>query len=429
MKISVPTVKGARDFYPQDMRIRNWLYEKMREVSQSFGFEEYDGPFLETIDLYAAKSGEELVKEQSFVFQDRGGDWITLRPELTPSLARMVAQRQNQLLFPLKWWSFGPMWRYERPQRGRSREFFQWNIDLIGTDTPESDAELVTIAAIFLKSVGLSPQEIKIKVNDRKLIDRELAKLDIPPETRPDVLRLIDRKDKLGPAKWKQMALDEIGLSEDQFQGVQLFLANDQAWKESQDLQRFFDAISLSEVEAYIEFAPEIVRGLQYYTGIVFEAWDQDGEFRAILGGGRYDNLVGDVGGDPVGGTGFAMGDMVISLVLEKFGHLPSESELAPRPVLVTVFDDSLFSESIKLANEIRSLGANVMCYPESTRLNKQFKYADRIGSPAVVVCGPDEYKNGVVTVKNLKTRQQQQVSRSELKAAIQDILDELSPS
>ena len=151
MKHTIQSVKGTRDFYPEEMAVRNLLYETVRKVSESFGYQEWDGPFLETIDLYAAKSGEELVKEQSFVFPDRGGDLITLRPELTPSLARMVAQRQKQLVYPLRWWSWGPFWRYERPQKGRAREFFQWNIDLIGVDTPEADAELSPWLPAFLK--------------------------------------------------------------------------------------------------------------------------------------------------------------------------------------------------------------------------------------------------------------------------------------
>src|SRR5512147_661045 len=151
MKNIVQAVKGTRDFYPDEMALRTWLYEAIRQVSEAFGYQEYDGPFLEKIDLYAAKSGEELVKEQAFVFPDRGGDLITLRPELTPSLARMVAQKQGELAFPLRWWSFGPFWRYEKPQRGRTREFFQWNIDMLGVNSPEADAELIAICAAFFQ--------------------------------------------------------------------------------------------------------------------------------------------------------------------------------------------------------------------------------------------------------------------------------------
>ena len=166
MKTTVQALKGTRDFYPEDMAVRSWLYQTLGEVSQSFGYQEWDAPFLEKIELYAAKSGEELVKEQSFVFEDRGGDLITLRPELTPSLARLVAARQRELAFPLRWWSFGPFWRYERPQKGRTREFFQWNIDMIGPSSPEADAELVAVAATFLGRVGFQPGQVQILANE-----------------------------------------------------------------------------------------------------------------------------------------------------------------------------------------------------------------------------------------------------------------------
>jgi len=187
MKNIIPSVKGTREFYPREMAIRSWLYEKIRYVSELYGYQEYDGPFLETIELYAAKSGEELVKEQSFVFPDRGGNLIALRPELTPSLARMVAQKQNQLVYPLRWWSFGPFWRYEKPQKGRTREFFQWNIDIIGINSAEADAELVAICAEFFRQINLSSREVKILVNDRQLMEREIARLGIGSERKKDV--------------------------------------------------------------------------------------------------------------------------------------------------------------------------------------------------------------------------------------------------
>lgn len=213
MKSTIQSLKGTRDFYPEEMAIRSWLYQTVRKVSEAFGYQEYDAPFLESIELYAAKSGEELVKEQSFVFPDRGGDLITLRPELTPSLARMIAQRQRQMVYPQRWWSWGPFWRYERPQKGRTREFFQWNIDLIGVAQPEADAEMVAVAASFFREVGLQPDQISILVNNRRLMDSEFEKLQIPKGQRPDVLRLIDRRDKMSPAEWAGYAR-EIGLSE-----------------------------------------------------------------------------------------------------------------------------------------------------------------------------------------------------------------------
>ncbi len=182
MKAVVQPVKGTRDFYPELMAIRSWLYHTIGEVTASFGYEEYEAPILEKVELYAAKSGEELVNEQAFVFEDRGGDAIALRPELTPSLARMVAQRQRELTFPLHWWSFGPFWRYERPQKGRTREFLQWNTDMIGADSPEADAELVAVCATFFRKVGLSPEQVVLLVNSRRLMDASLSEIGIPAE-------------------------------------------------------------------------------------------------------------------------------------------------------------------------------------------------------------------------------------------------------
>src|SRR5512147_1723161 len=211
MKKVIQTVKGVREFYPETMSLRNYLYEKVRNASQAFGYQEWDGPFIETLDLYAAKSGEELVKKQSFTFQDRGGEFVTLRPELTPSLARMIAAKQGELAFPVRWWSFGPFWRYEQPQRGRTREFFQWNIDLLGVNSPEADAELIAVAASFMRSVGLTPERATIFVNNRRLMDSEFDALGIVTEKRLDVSNLIDRRTKMEPAKWDEYALD-LGL-------------------------------------------------------------------------------------------------------------------------------------------------------------------------------------------------------------------------
>ncbi|HFD38699.1 MAG TPA: histidine--tRNA ligase, partial [Anaerolineae bacterium] len=176
-KVTIPAVKGTRDFYPEEMAFRSWLYARVRETSRRFGYQEYEAPILERLELYAAKSGEELVKEQSFVLTDRSGDALVMRPELTPSLARMIAQRQAQLIRPVRWFSFGPFWRYERPQRGRSREFFQWNIDLLGAETPAADGEIVAIGATFLQNVGLTAQEVAIHINSRRLMERKLAEI------------------------------------------------------------------------------------------------------------------------------------------------------------------------------------------------------------------------------------------------------------
>ncbi len=414
----IQPVKGTRDFYPEDMALRRWLYEQARAVSEAFGYQEYDGPFLEPLELYAAKSGEELVREQAFVFQDRGGDYVTLRPELTPTLARMVARRQKQLVFPLRWWSFGPFWRYERPQRGRGREFFQWNVDMLGVDLPEADAELVAVGAGFFRRVGLKPDEVKIYVNNRRLMDAALEELGFPPEMRRPVFRLIDRLDKLTPAEWEAQARD-LGLDGEQIRGLRQLLEQRTLWERSEELRRFFRAVEALNVAEYVAYNPAIIRGLEYYTGTVFEARDREGRFRAILGGGRYDNLVADVGGEPIPGVGFAMGDMVISLVLEHYGKRP-RLDVVPAQVLVTVFDEDHLLAAYRFAQELREAGLNVLTYPKPARLSKQFRYANRLGVRVTVVLGPDEMAQDAVTLKHMETGEQVTVPRDQALSQIQ---------
>ena len=421
----VRSVKGMRDFYPEDMAVRRWMFDIIRNVSTCFGYQEFEGPCLEFIDLYAAKSGEELVKEQSFVFSSPGDDLLTLRPELTPTLARMVAQRQFEIPLPLRWWSIGPFWRYENPQRGRTREFYQWNIDLVGSETVAADAEIVTIAAIFFKEAGLNPDQVRIYINNRRLMDKAFSKLEIDKALRPQVFRLVDKLDKLAKDEWLNFALDS-GLTEAQTAGLLQLLEDSELWRESDELVEFFDLIKSFGVADYLEFNPKVIRGLDYYTGTVFEAYELGGQSRAILGGGRYDNLVADVGGNRLPGVGFAMGDVVIELVLRDKGVIPERLGNKPQ-VMVTVFDQATLKESILVTNELRAAGYRVMIYPEADKLGKQFKFADRLDIPVAVVLGPDELAAGKVAVKDLKSREQVSIHREDLLDQIEEFLRRLT--
>lgn len=422
MASKINPVKGTREFYPEQMFLRNFIYEKVRAASQAYGYQEWDAPFIEPIDLYAAKSGEELVKKQSFTFQDRGGDYVTLRPELTPSLARMIAAKQGELIFPLRWWSFGPFWRYESPQKGRSREFFQWNIDMLGVDSPLADAELIAVAATFLRLVGLNPQLAAIFVNNRRLMESEFDALGIPSEKRLDVSNLVDRRSKMEPAKWDAYAL-ELELTQKQVNGLKDMLGNFDLWKKSDELTRLFTALEALGVKEYVKFDPHIMRGLLYYTGTVFEAFETSGSLkRAILGGGRYDNLLTDLGGQALPAVGFAMGDVVIGIILQENGLLP---EFVPTPaaVLVTVFDESMWMKSFELAVQLRNAGLNVMVYPEPVKLQKQFKFADKMKIKIALTVGPDEAANDQVAVKNLVNGEQVTVKREAVVEFIRKIL------
>ncbi len=414
---AISSVKGTRDFYPEDMAFQRWLYASIRAVSEQFGYQEYDGPFLERVELYAARSGDELVREQSFVFPDRSGELIALRPELTPSLARMIAARSKVLPRPIRWWSFGPFWRYEQPQRGRSREFFQWNIDLLGVNSPEADAEIAAIAAAFLRRVGLGPDAVRIFINNRRLAELQLQEIGFSVDQRPAVFRLIDRLERLSRESWEAEAR-RTGLESRLLDRLQSTLDDREAWRNSEELQRFFRAAEALGAAQYLEYNPSVIRGLDYYTGTVFEARDAAGEYRAILGGGRYDDLVSAVGGDPVPGTGFAMGDMVIRLVLEKYDALP-KLRTNPADLLIASFETENLEPGLQLAARFRQAGLRVEWYPQPDRLPKQLKFADRQGIPWVAILGPEEIGSNQVTIKDMQTGTQELLAIDEAIARV----------
>ena len=419
----IRSVKGTRDFYPDEMAVRRWLITRIQEVSTAFGYQEYEGPCLETIDLYAAKSGEELVKDQAFVFPDRSGENIALRPELTPTLARMIASKQNELIFPCRWWSFGPFWRYERPQKGRTREFYQWNIDLIGSDEVAADAELIAVAAEFFRSVGVRPDQVKILINDRRLMDAQLSRIGIPADLKPAVLRMIDRVDKQPPDVWDANTR-ALGVNPQQLVALRSLLDDCELWQQSDDLKALFAGLDALGVREYTAYEPKIIRGLDYYTGTVFEARDTAGNFRAILGGGHYANLVAEVGGSPLPGVGFAMGDVVVLLLLESLGLIP-EMRAASETVFISVFDESCQAASSQSAARLRAAGFRVVAYPGAEKLAKQLKYADRLGARAALVIGPDEIARSEVVVKDLLARSQRVVPAAELEKQIAAMLAE----
>ncbi|MBN1284097.1 MAG: histidine--tRNA ligase [Anaerolineae bacterium] len=413
----IQSVKGTRDFYPEQKAFQNWLYAQVRAVSERFGYQEWEAPYLEYLDLYAAKSGEELVKEQAFVLTDRGGRVLALRPELTPSLARMIAQRAGEMTWPARWYSFGPFWRYEQPQRGRTREFFQWNIDLLGLDGVRADAEIIAVGAAFLKAAGLTAQAVTINVNNRRFTQAKLKELGVPDGAIASCFGLIDKRPKMQPSAWEAYAR-ELGLTGEQIKAMQALLEDREAWRGFEPLEQLFESLEALGAADMVVFDPTVVRGLLYYTGTVFEANDTAGEYRAIFGGGRYDNLVADVGGDPVTAVGFAMGDVVVELVMEKYGSRPvlpaSKSQ-----VLVTLFDDALYPQTAALAAELRQAGLNVELYLENDKFKKQFRFAERKDIPVVAILGGDELKAGQVALKRLSTGEQIAVARGEAAAQI----------
>jgi len=405
------TLKGFRDFYPEDMAFQSWLYKNIKEVSESFGFQEYEGPILEPLDLYAAKSGEELVKKQAFTLKDKSNKLLALRPEMTPTLARMVAKKEGSLTFPIKWFTYGRRFRYETPQKGRGREFFQWDIDILGSENPLTDAEIIQIAATFYKKVGLTPSMVKIKINDRVFLQEKLASLGILKEKTFSIFKTIDKKNKVNAKEFEEM-LNDSDLSKIQTDKLLSLLADKNSYKDSPWLVEIMKAVEKMGVSEYVEFDSTIVRGLDYYTRTVLEGWDIKGVFRSIWGGGRYDNLTMAVGGKTkIPGVGFAMGDMVLKELLITNNKYP-KLQISKTQVLVTVFNSDLLSKSIDVSRKLRGSGINTEIYPEdSIRLDKQLKYADKKGIPYVVIIGPEEIETKTITLKNLKTKEQTKTS------------------
>lgn len=420
MKQIVQAVKGTRDFYPEEMAFRRWLYGKIQKVSEKFGYQEFDGPNIEYMDLYSDKTSEEILKEQAFSLQDRDGRTILLRPEITPTFARMVAQKSGSLIKPIRWYSYGRGYRYEQPQKGRGREFFQWEINILGPETPEADAEIIAIAVEFFKELNLTSEEVVIKVNDRSLFEQIISEAGIPTEKFTTLLRLIDRKEKIGPIQFNQ-TLKEEGLDQEQIDSLNSYLTG-KDFSKSDWLTSIFNSLKLYPgVLDYVEFDPTIARGFDYYTRTVFEAWDKSGGLRrSLFGGGRFDNLTETLGGERIPGVGMAPGDMPIEEILKQFKKMP-DLKAQTAQVLVTVFNSELMEKSLEITSKLREVNINTELWLEpGDKLDKQLKYADQKGIPYAIILGPDEAKSGKVVLKNLEKQSQETLTLDEAIAKLQ---------
>lgn len=404
--MAIQPLRGFRDFYPEDQARINYLRSKIAAVCDLFGYEEFEGPAIESFDLYAAKSSDEIVNEQAFTFEDRGGEKIALRPELTPTLARMVANKQQELVFPLRWWSFGRFWRYERPQKGRGREFYQWNCDLLGDDSINAEIEILSITVAFLQSLGLTKDDVVIEVSDRAFISEQLALVGIPGAQWGNVFKYLDRMAKLNSEEQAAFA-NELGIDREKVSD--LFSSAD-LWQQS---PRLSEIVNAPQLTGWVEPNLSIVRGFNYYTGVVFEVSDRAKQYRAMIGGGRYDNLVATVGGQPVSGIGFGMGDMVLALFLKENGKLPGYAPVA-RACVIPI-DSSVSAYAQEVAATLRENGINTVTAPDSLGFSKGMKLATRKQIPYALLIGNDEATNQTVTVKNLTTGDQQTVGIKEV--------------
>jgi histidyl-tRNA synthetase len=416
---------GFRDFYPDDFAVRAHIFRTWREVAARYGFEEYDGPPLEPLDLYTAKSGAEIVG-QLYNFIDKGGREVSLRPEMTPTLARMVAARANGLKKPIRWFSIPQLFRYERQQRGRLREHFQLNCDLIGEPGPLGDAEIIALSIDVMRAFGLTSADVKVRLSDRRLLGGVLESLGIRGDQVPLAYQVLD---KLGRSEYagRRQALLDSGVPAPVLE--QLESVRDA--RSLADLEARFggaiegvpgfratlDALEAMGLAEFVEIDFTIVRGLAYYTGTVFELFDAGRTLRAICGGGRYDNLLQALGGVDLPALGFGMGDVVLGELLKERGLLPVNRSSID-VFLAAITEDDL-PEVLGLARELRDAGLRVEYALGAQAIGKQLKLADARHARVAIVVGPDDRARGEVMLKDLAAKAQRSVPRGAVVQAL----------
>ncbi len=413
---------GFRDFYPADFAFRAHLFNTWRAVAARYGFEEWDGPPLEPLELYTAKSGDEIVG-QLYNFVDKGEREVALRPEMTPTLARVVAARANGLRKPIRWYSIPQLFRYERQQRGRLREHFQLNCDLIGEPGPLGDAEIIALAIDIMRAFGLGPQDVRVRVSDRRVLNALLQDLKVPAAQLPLAYQALD---KLGRRDYADLRRQVIADGMDAGVLDQLeSLKNVRTWEQflqakgshagaiaaGNQLGQTIAALHSMGLEEFLDFDLTIVRGIAYYTGTVFELFDAKRELRAICGGGRYDNLLSSLGGVDLPAVGFGMGDVVLGELLKDRGLAPPLP--APIDVLVAGITDQDLPHVLRLAHELRDGGIRVEFVLSLQPIGKQLKLADARDARFAVLIGPDDRAKGEVVIKDLRTKEQVPIAAS----------------
>jgi histidyl-tRNA synthetase len=420
--------KGTRDFYPEQAALRNWIVEHWRRVSLRNGFVEYDGPTFEHLDLYRVKSGEEIVS-QLFHFTDRGGRELALRPEMTPTLARMVAARAQGLPKPIRWFCTPAMYRAERPQRGRLREFLQWNIDILGEDDLIADADCIFVLIDLFRDLGLKPDQVEVKINSRALLASVLRTAGFPDDGLEPVYAVLDKRDKLpdevfsanvetiAPGGRQKTTLLALGQAKGA-QGLESIRAmigsDEEGLRHHESLVHVLALLECMGVGDYCVFDMSVVRGLAYYTGTVFEAFGKGSLQRAICGGGRYDKLLAGVGGPPLSGVGFGLGDVIIQDVLTEFSMLPDDLGKVETFFVIDA-DPALFDRLLAVVAELRRRGVPTVFSYKRQPFVKQLRQASSRGAARVVIVDRDTADRDRVAVKDLGTGAQESFPLAEL--------------
>lgn len=419
MSTKLKPLRGFRDLYPKDKTVQNYIFAKLRQVANLFGFEEYEGPSLEPIGLYWGKTSKALIDKQTFKLEDKKGQTIVLRPEITPTLARMVAQKQYDLTLPARMFNLGARFRYEAPQRGRTREFYQADFDILGEATTLSEVEILNVAVNVFLSLGAKQDDFIILINSRQVVEEQLKKIGLTRKKIKEVIRLIDKKEKVSQKNFQKMLID-VGLKGSAIKKIEQLLQNTTGYQNYfSPLLQLLDQFGIKK---YIKINPSVVRGLDYYTGLVFEAREKGGMKRALLGGGRYDNLVADLGAaKKIPGVGFATSDVILEQFLTSKKLLP-QLESLPTKVLVTIFSDKTLKQSTTVANLLRTKKIPSELFLNSKKsLDKQLAYANKKKIPYVIIIGPDEMEKKVIRIKDMRTGEQYETDQNSLPTVIKN--------
>ena len=418
--IDLQPVKGTRDFFPEEMRLRNWLFEIWRRTSVQAGFEEYDTCILEHENLYLRKAGDEISK-QLFSFEDKSGRRLSLRPEMTPSLARLILQHKKSLSFPIKWFSMPQCFRYERMTKGRRREHFQWNADIIGQPTILAEAEILLLLISACESMGLTKKEFKVFINDRRILNSILSQINVPKDMHNTVMVILDKRDKISSEVLVTM-LEDAGMSDKQVGKLNEYLLNTDL-KDLQanlsdttgveNLASLMDMMDSAGYSDYLKFDISIVRGLSYYTGAVFEVNSPEKKHRAICGGGRYDSLLSAFGGETVPAVGFGFGDVVVLDVLKELGRFPE----LPKKLEYTIipFANEQVGIALKIASELRMRGSAVDCNFSMKKMKKTMRQANESGATKAILLFPEELAEDKVVIRDMILHKQKTIKITDL--------------
>ena len=408
-------VKGMEDYYPKEFAIREWLSTALAEEARKFGFVQVSSPALESLKLLTAKSGEE-VKDQIFLTERKGSEELGLRFDLTVPMTRMFVAKQREMQKPVKWFAIAPMWRYEAPQKGRAREFMQLSVELFGSSNPEADATCINLIISCMEKIGLTSKDITLKINNRKLIEGLLEEL-APAKDVPEVVQLIDKSAKISEADFKKQ-LQALGIKKpEEVQKITMTKGNPEILAQvkkfklnalaKQGLEELENTLALVD-KKYITIDLSIARGLAYYTGNVFECFDREGKYRALAGGGRYDELVKIFGGEPTPATGFAIGLTPLTVMLTEKGLIP-ELKVGPEFYVAPV-NDKVLQKAIDIVQKLRSQGKSTDIDLMRRKLDKQFDYAISIGAKKIVIVGEKDLAQNQVTIRELKTGKEEKV-------------------